>query len=132
MRKKQRILVIDDEPDFVEALRRTLSAKSYRVITASSKEQAQEMVKEEPALVILGTLAPAGQAFSMYQWLGQHPRYKDVPLLAILVQVLNRTDIEGTQEGGMTHKNAEFTVGSGRPGSLNLLIDHNFLRCHNF
>jgi len=83
MRKKQRILVIDDEPDFVEALRRTLAAKSYRVITASSKEQAQEMVKEEPALVVLGTLAPAGQAFSMYQWLGQHPRYKDVPLLVI-------------------------------------------------
>jgi len=82
-RKKEKILVIDDEPDFVEALRRTLEAKSYQVMTASSKALAQEMMKVEPALVVLGTLAPAGQAFSMYQWLGQHPRYKDIPLLVI-------------------------------------------------
>jgi len=82
-RKKEKILIIDDEPDFVEALRRTLEAKSYQVMAASSKALAQEMMKVEPALVVLGTLAPAGQAFSMYQWLGQHPRYKDIPLLVI-------------------------------------------------
>ena len=82
-RKKEKILVIDDEPDFVEALRRTLEAKSYQVMTASSKTLAQEMIKVEPALVVLGTLAPAGQAFSVSQWLGQHPRYKDIPLLVI-------------------------------------------------
>ena len=82
-RKKEKILVIDDEPDFVEALRRTLEAKSYQVMTTTSKALAEEMMKAEPALVVLGTLAPAGQAFSMYQWLGQHPRYKDIPLLVI-------------------------------------------------
>ena len=82
-RKKEKILIIDDEPDFVEALRRTLEAKSYQVMTTTSKALAEEMMKAEPALVVLGTLAPAGQAFSMYQWLGQHPRYKDIPLLVI-------------------------------------------------
>lgn len=82
-RKKERILIIDDEPDFVEAFRRTLESKSYQVITAFSKEQGQEMMKAEPDLIVLGTLAPAGQAFSMYQWLGQHLRYKDLPLLVI-------------------------------------------------
>jgi len=90
-RKKEKILVIDDEPDFVEALRRTLEAKSYQVITASSKTLAQEMMKVEPALVVLGTLAPAGQAFSVYQWLGQHPRYKDIPLLVIDARYEERT-----------------------------------------
>ncbi len=83
MRKKAKILIVDDEPDFVDALRRTLVAKSYRALTALSKEQAQQMMKEEPTLVVLGTLAPAGQAFSMYQWLVQHPAYKDIPLLVI-------------------------------------------------
>ena len=82
-RKMARILIIDDEPNFVEAFRRTLESKSYQVITASSKEQGQEMMKAEPDLIVLGTLAPAGQAFSMYQWLGQHLRYKDLPLLVI-------------------------------------------------
>jgi len=82
-KKKEKILIIDDEPDFVEACRRTLEAKAYKVVAASSTTQAQEMMIVEPALIVLGTLAPAGQAFFMYQWLGQHPRYKDIPLLVI-------------------------------------------------
>jgi DNA-binding NarL/FixJ family response regulator len=81
--KSEKILIIDDEPDFVEAFRRILEAKGYQVITSSNKTLAQEMMALEPALVVLGTLAPAGQAFSVYQWLGQHPRYKDIPLLVI-------------------------------------------------
>jgi DNA-binding NarL/FixJ family response regulator len=82
-KKKERILIIDDEPNFVEACRRTLEAKAYLVATASSLPQAQEVIKAEPVLIILGTLAPAGQAFAMYQWLGRHPRYKDIPMLVI-------------------------------------------------
>ena len=90
--KKEKILIIDDEPDFVEACRRTLEAKSYQVMTASGKAQAQEMMgTEEPNLIVLGTLAPAGQAFSAYQWLGQHPRYKDIPLLVIDARYEERT-----------------------------------------
>src|SRR4030043_273760 len=80
---KRKILIIDDEPDFVEALRRTLEAKSLEVITASSVQAAKEMMRADPALVVLGTLAPAGQAFSMYKWLVQHPKYKEMPLLVI-------------------------------------------------
>jgi DNA-binding NarL/FixJ family response regulator len=80
----KKILIIDDEPAFVEAFRRTLEAKSYQVTTTSSKAQAQDLMRaEEPDVIVLGTLAPAGQSFSMYQWLEQHPRYKDIPLLVI-------------------------------------------------
>jgi len=82
-RKSEKVLIIDDEPDFVEACRRTLEAKAYHVITAPSKAQAQEMMLLEPDILILGTLAPAGQAFSMYKWLEEHPSYKDIPLLVI-------------------------------------------------
>jgi DNA-binding NarL/FixJ family response regulator len=82
-KKKDKILIIDDEPAFVEACRRTLEAKAFKVLAASSTTQAQEMTKSEPSLIILGTLAPAGQAFTVYKWLGDHPRYKDIPLLVI-------------------------------------------------
>ncbi|MFC1920192.1 response regulator [Chloroflexota bacterium] len=83
MAGKKKILLIDDEPGFIEALQRTLEAKSYDVITGSSKEQGQELMVEEPDVVIIGTLAPAGQAFSMHQWLKGHSRYKDTPLVVI-------------------------------------------------
>ena len=59
-RKKEKILIIDDEADFVEACRRILEAKAYQVVTASSGAQARKMMIVEPALIVLGTLAPAG------------------------------------------------------------------------
>jgi len=83
MGSKEKILIIDDELDFVEAFRRTLEAKSYQVVTALSKAQTQEMMAAEPHIVVLGTMAPAGQAFAVHQWLKQHPRYKDIPLMVI-------------------------------------------------
>ncbi len=83
MEHNEKILIIDDEPDFVEAFRRTMAAKSYQVITASDKAQAQEMMKAGPDIVVLGTLAPAGQAFAVHQWLKQHPVYKDTPLMVV-------------------------------------------------
>jgi DNA-binding response OmpR family regulator len=61
----------------------TLEAKAYQVLIASNVAQAQEIMRTEPSLVVLGTLAPAGQAFSMYEWLRRHPRYKDIPLMVI-------------------------------------------------
>jgi DNA-binding NarL/FixJ family response regulator len=83
MTDREKILIIDDEPTFVEAFRMTLEAKAYQVLIASSMAQAQEMMRSEPNLVVLGTLAPAGQAFSTHEWLRRHPRYKDIPLMVI-------------------------------------------------
>lgn len=83
MENKGKILIVDDELDFAEAFRRTLAANAYEVIAASSKAQAQDMMKTVPDMVVLGTLAPAGQAFALHQWLKQHPRYKDIPLMVI-------------------------------------------------
>ena len=82
-KKIAKILIIDDEPAFVEACRKTMEAKAYRVLSASDRETGQEMMAVEPDIVVLGTLAPAGQGFMMYKWLEQHPRYKDIPLLVI-------------------------------------------------
>jgi len=82
-RKKGKILIIDDEPDFMEACRRTFEANAYHVMTAPNKTLAQEIMAQEPDLIVLGTLVPAGEAFSVYKWLEQHPRYKNIPLLVI-------------------------------------------------
>jgi len=79
-----KILIVDDEPEFVEALRMILEAKSYQVITAANKLQAQEMVRtKKPNAVVLGTIAPRGEAFTFHQWLKQNPRTKGLPLLVI-------------------------------------------------
>ena len=79
----KKILIIDDEADFVEAFARTLEAKSHRVISASSSAEGQEMMKQDPDLVVLGTITPAREPFKVHQWLKGHTRYQDTPLLVV-------------------------------------------------
>ncbi len=83
MGENEKILIVDDEPEFVEAFRKTFEARSYCVVTACSRAEAQEVIAAGPNIIVLGTLAPAGQAFAMHKWLKQHPEYKDIPLLVI-------------------------------------------------
>lgn len=100
MGNDKKILLIDDEPDFVEAFSRTLEAKSYQVIT-TSREQVQERMKDEPDIVVLGTITPAGEAFRLHQWLKGHPRYKDIPLLVIDARYEERSTRGWRREEGM-------------------------------
>jgi len=54
---KPTILVVDDDPDFVEVTRTVLTKEGYKVITASSGDQAlQAMKKDKPNLVMLDVM----------------------------------------------------------------------------
>ena len=100
MGNNKKILLIDDEPDFIDAFSRTFEAKAYQVLTDNGK-QVEEVMKEHPDIVVLGTVAPAGEAFRLHQWLKGHPRYKDLPLLVIDARFEER-EIKGwRREEGM-------------------------------
>jgi len=84
MEDKAKILVVDDERAFAQVVRATLEARSYQVITAGNRGQAEAMARaERPDVVILGTITPRGDAFRFHQWLKQTPRFSDVPVLVI-------------------------------------------------
>lgn len=49
-----RILVVDDDPDFVEIMRTILESNDYQVLTAANGQQALSQVKSQrPDLIIL-------------------------------------------------------------------------------
>ena len=119
---ENKILVIDDEPDFVEALRMTLEAKAYRVITATNKEQGQDGMKEQPDVVVLGTVAPIGHAFSLHTWLKRHPRYKDVPLMVVDSRPEERLARGWRKFEGMQLESEDYVAKPIEPASLVLRI----------
>jgi DNA-binding NarL/FixJ family response regulator len=94
MENPKKILIIDDEPIFVEAFQRTLEAKGYQVVTTPNISLAKDLVSGIPDTIVLGTLAPAGQAFAIHQWLKQNLQYKDIPLM-----VLDSKDSERSVRG---------------------------------
>jgi DNA-binding NarL/FixJ family response regulator len=80
----EKILIIDDEPNFLLALQTTLKAKAYQVITAINKEEAQDKIRKEgPDLVVLGTMTPCGNAFNLHKWIKKNPGTKDIPIVVI-------------------------------------------------
>jgi len=79
-----KVLLVDDEEKFASGLKSALEGKGYGVSVATNKAQAQDMSKhEKPDLVILGTIAPRGDAFQLHKWLRQSPDACDVPLIVI-------------------------------------------------
>lgn len=84
MKNNPKILIVDDELVFTQALLTTLETKSYQVVTASNRSQAEAVVRvQRPDMVILGTIMPRGDAFMFHQWVKQTPRFNDVPILVI-------------------------------------------------
>jgi len=91
MQVVNKILLIDDEPEFIGALRAKLQAKGWQVVTAGSRSEAEEMARrEKPDLIILGTIMPRGDAFLLHQWLKQSSTFKDVPLIVVDAPVEKR------------------------------------------
>ena len=84
MEKRGKILVVDDEPEFTADLQVTLEPKGYQVVIASDRVKAEETVRDErPDLIILGTMAPRGDAFLLHQWLKKSPNFSNLPVIVV-------------------------------------------------
>lgn len=56
---KRKILIVDDEPDFLEVMRTRLEANDYDVATSANGEEALKYVKSsKPDVVLLDILMP--------------------------------------------------------------------------
>lgn len=84
MEEKKRILIVDDDPDFTEALLKTLEKNSYSVSVAYDRQQAEEMVRsQEPDMIVLGTVMPRGDAFLFHKWMKQTLGFSNLPIMVV-------------------------------------------------
>ena len=83
-KQKQTIMIVDDEIDFVEALKRVLENESYVVVVAYDREQAEKTLRfHEPDMIILGTIMPRGDAFLFHKWMKQTLGFGNLPLMEL-------------------------------------------------
>ena len=86
-----RILIIDDDPDIVLAVRMSLEAEGYEVIEANSGAQGIDMIKaERPDLIILDVMMETKtEGFQMALKLhspdptSEFVEFKDIPILML-------------------------------------------------
>lgn len=118
METDQRILIVDDEPDFSARLR-TLLSSSYRVAIANDRAQAEQMTwAEKPDLIVLGTLVPRGDAFRFHQWLKKAPQFQKLPMI-VLDAPWEKQLIKGwSREEGMQLEADDYLVKPIEPAAL--------------
>jgi two-component system KDP operon response regulator KdpE len=91
---KAKILVVDDDPDLVRALRLRLRAHNYEVASASDGYAAiAQAQKERPALIILDLGLPVGDGFVVLDRLQAIDGLSAVPVI-----VLSARDPQANEE----------------------------------
>lgn len=85
MEKIAKILIIDDDPNFVEATKAILENKSYKVVAAYDKNEGMEKINsEKPDLILLDIMMKKlDDGFTICYKLKHDPELKKIPVLAI-------------------------------------------------
>jgi DNA-binding response OmpR family regulator len=84
MERRAKILLIDDDPDFVEATKVVLESRPYEIITALGGEEGLKKAREEkPDLVLLDIIMPDIDGFQVCQQLKKDPQLSQIPVIMI-------------------------------------------------
>ncbi|MHC4296978.1 MAG: response regulator [Planctomycetota bacterium] len=96
-----KILIVDDDPDFVVVMKTVLEGEKYTVDTAPGKTEALEKLRAgKPDLLILDVMMNTwSDGFEMARDLRKNPDYKDIPII-MLTGVEQRTGIEFKSAAG--------------------------------
>ncbi len=83
VRKKKRILLVDDDPDIVESIRAALEASGYETLIARDGNQGLVLAEtENPDLVILDMMMPKRSGFLVLERLR---RTRRIPVRIIMI-----------------------------------------------
>ena len=86
-----KILIVDDDPDFVEATRIVLESVGHEIVAAADSDEGLRKVREEkPQLVILDIIMDTIlDGLHMSQQMASHPEHRDIPILMV-TSIANR------------------------------------------
>jgi CheY-like chemotaxis protein len=84
MIKKARILLVDDDPDFVASTKTVLESNSYEVIVATNgNEGIIKATSEKPDLIILDVIMPVKDGFTAAEQFKKDPQLSKIPIIML-------------------------------------------------
>jgi len=99
---KKKILVVDDEADFLHMVRSRLEAASYEVVTALDGEQGlQAALREKPDLILLDVSMPVMNGFEALRQLRNDSKTRNIPVIMLTAQadstaIMRSQDLKAT------------------------------------
>ncbi len=105
MSEQKLILVVDDDPDLVEAVSMKLEAKNYRVAKAYDGVEAMDRINEEkPDLVVLDVMMPRKNGWDVCEEIKNSDTLKNIAV------VLLTAVADSVKTTSYTHHNGKTTL----------------------
>lgn len=96
----KKILVVDDEKDLLDLVRRILARGGFEVITASDgKEGLAKVYSEAPDLMILDINMPGMNGWKVCRKIRGDPLYKHLPIIMLTVRRTKKDQLKGLDLG---------------------------------
>jgi two-component system alkaline phosphatase synthesis response regulator PhoP len=84
MEKRAKILLVDDDKDFIETTRTVLESKPYQIIIASNGDEGLRKAREEkPDLILMDVIMPVKDGFTAAEQLKKDPQLRKIPTLML-------------------------------------------------
>ncbi len=84
MQKRARVLIVDDDPDFVESTKTVLESKLYDVVVARNGEEGVRLARElHPDLILLDVIMPVKDGFTAAEQIKKDEQLRKIPLLML-------------------------------------------------
>lgn len=84
MAGKKKILVVDDEPDFVAIVRKYLEKEGFEVDVAYDGVEGLNKVRQSPPdAIVLDVMMPEKDGYAVCQELKQSDQYKNIPIVLL-------------------------------------------------
>jgi two-component system alkaline phosphatase synthesis response regulator PhoP len=84
MDKKPKILLVDDDMDFIEATRTVLESEPCEIIVAHEGDEGLKKAREEkPDLILLDIIMPVKDGFTAAEQLKKDPQLSQIPVIML-------------------------------------------------
>jgi two-component system phosphate regulon response regulator PhoB len=97
---KQKILVVDDEPDAIELIQFNLKGVGYNVVTADNGADALKKARStQPSLVVLDLMLPEVDGFEVCKTLRREPATATIPIIMLTAKAAEIDRVLGLELG---------------------------------
>ena len=98
----KKILIVDDDPDLVEAVTMILESKKYNVAAAYGGLEGLEKARtEKPDLIVLDVMMPDKDGYAVCKEMKADPKLSKIPILLLTAVVSKIPTTHYTQQMGM-------------------------------